>query len=62
MSIKNIFKKFRGDLLDDIVTDIKESTVCVCNKVDSLLDRAQLNGEDRWFLTEKPDDLDISGV
>jgi len=51
MSIKNIFKKFRGDLLDDIVTDIKESTVCVCNKVDSLLDRAQLNGEDRWFLT-----------
>lgn len=57
--IKNFYHRITGGWMRDIVQNIKKTTDEVNTKMDELLARAQLDGEDYWFLKEgskKPSD------
>ena len=50
--IKNFYHRITGGWMREIVQDIKKTTDEVNIKVDKLLARAQLDGEDYWFLKD----------
>jgi hypothetical protein len=55
--MKDFYHRITGGWMREMVRDIKKTTDSVNTKVDKLLARAQLDGEDYWFLREeKPKD------
>jgi hypothetical protein len=50
--IKDLYHRLAGVWINDVVDEIKCSTTKVCEKVDELLARAQVDGEDYWFLQD----------
>lgn len=51
--LKALYIKILGLWIDDVVADVSEATSHVGKAVDDLLSRAQVDGEDYWFLLNK---------
>lgn len=47
-------KRFlNGDDLDDMIAEVRRSTQETCDKIDKLLERAQMNHEQEWMIPPK---------
>lgn len=49
----NIKRFLNGEELDEMVAEVKRSTQETCDKIDKLLERAQMDGETLWFEHKK---------
>lgn len=48
-------KRFlNGDELDELVETARKSTQETCDRIDKLLERAQMNHESEWMILGKP--------
>lgn len=51
--IKALYRLITGEWMGEVIDEVKCSTTSVCEKVDDLLTRAQVDGEDYWFLQDR---------
>lgn len=51
--IRKLYKFLIGEWLDEMVKDVGSATADVGKRVDELLNRAQLDGEEGWLLRDK---------
>ena len=50
--IKAIYHRLAGGWMSDILEGVNCTTTKVCEKADELLARAQVDGEDYWFIQD----------
>lgn len=52
MILKQVYYKMLGHALSDILDTVRDIADNICSNTDNLCKKAQMNGEDRWFLSD----------
>jgi hypothetical protein len=47
--LRRLYAILTGESTKNVLKEVSDSTSDVCRRVDELLNRAQLDGEDEWF-------------
>lgn len=60
--LKKVYAILTGESTKEMLQDVSASTSDVCRRVDELLNRAQLDGEDEWFKRKEKERNDRGGT